>query len=195
MKVAGLGQCSLDNLFIVDSFPEPDTKKEVLEWTTAGGGPVATALVSLARLGINCSFCGIVGDDEAGDNIKDSLKSENIDLKGLLTRPRSESQVAFICIEKGSGKRTIFWKRPSAGPLKPYELPDDFLSNADFFLIDGLMAEVSIYAARKARERNIPVMLDAGRTREGIIELAHLCDYVVGSEEFARELVNDGKQF
>ncbi|GBD95921.1 5-dehydro-2-deoxygluconokinase [bacterium BMS3Abin06] len=195
MKVAGLGQCSLDNLFIVDSFPVPDTKKEVIEWTIAGGGPAATALAALSRLGMDCSFYGITGDDEAGRKITDSLRLENIDISGLLKRHLSDSQVAFIAIEKKSGKRTIFWKRPSAEPLKLDELPDDFLDGTDFLLVDGLMAEASIYAAEKARAENIPVMLDAGRVRKGMIELAHLCDYVVGSEEFARELMNNGNSF
>lgn len=189
MKVAGLGQCSLDNLFIVDSFPEVDTKKEVIEWTTAGGGPVATALASLSRLGIDCSFYGIAGDDEAGQKIADSLKAEKVDISGLITRPGAYSQVAFISIEKSSGKRTIFWKRPSAEPLSPQELPDDFLDNMDFLLVDGLMAEASIHAAKTAKEKGVPVMLDAGKVREGMIELAHLCDYVVASEEFAREFI------
>ena len=106
MKVAGLGQCSLDNLFIVDSFPVPDTKKEVIEWTIAGGGPAATALAALSRLGMDCSFYGITGDDEAGRKITDSLRLENIDISGLLKRHLSDSQVAFIAIEKKSGKRT-----------------------------------------------------------------------------------------
>ena len=187
MKVIGLGQCAYDNLFIIDSFPVPDTKKEIIEYETAGGGPVATALVSLSRLGIDCSFYGITGDDEAGGKIRKSLEAENIDVTGLMTRPQSESQVAFICVEQSTGKRNIFWKRPSSAPLKPSELPDDFPGNADFLLLDGLMAEASLYAAEKARKMNIPVMLDAGRVREGMIELAHQCDYVVGSEEFARE--------
>jgi sulfofructose kinase len=195
MRVAGLGQCSLDNLFIIDSFPVPDTKKEVIDWTTAGGGPVATALVSLSRLGINCSFHGITGDDEAGKKIADSLRAEKVDIKGLVARPQSSSQVAFIAVEKGSGRRTIFWKRPSAAPLGPDELPGDFLDNTDFLLIDGLMTGVSFHAAGKAREKNVPVMLDAGRVREGMIELAHLCDYVVASEEFAREIAGDGGAF
>lgn len=195
MKVVGLGQCSLDNLFIIDSFPEPDTKKEVIDWTTAGGGPAATALVSLSRLGIDCSFYGITGDDEAGKKISDSLKAEGIDISGLSVRPQSCSQVAFITVEKGSGRRTIFWKRPSAAPLSPGELPDNFLDNADFLLIDGLMTESSFHAVRKARERNIPVMLDAGRMREGMIELARMCDYVVASEEFGRELFGSSRTF
>ena len=195
MKVVGLGQCSLDNLFIIDSFPEPDTKKEIIEWTTAGGGPVATALVSLSRLGIDCSFHGITGDDEAGEKIADSLKTERVDIRGLLVRPQSYSQVAFIAVEIGSGRRTIFWKRPSAGPLKPEELPGNFLDNADFLLIDGLMTDASFHAVRKAREKNIPVMLDAGRVREGMIGLARLSDYVVASEEFGRELAGSGEAF
>ena len=36
-------------------------------------------------------------------------------------------------------------------------------------------------------------MLDAGRVREGMIELAQLCDYVVCSEEFAVELTGSKK--
>jgi len=191
MKVVGIGQCALDHLFIIDSFPPPDTKKEVIEWMIAGGGPVATALVSLRRLGISCSFYGIIGDDESGDKIAESLRAENVDIRGLLKRKGANSQVAFIAVERGSGRRTIFWKRPSAEPLKPEELPDDFLDNTDFLLIDGLMLNVSLHAVRKAKEKGIPVMLDAGKLREGMIELAHMCDYVVCSEEFARELTGE----
>jgi sulfofructose kinase len=195
MKVTGIGQCSLDHLFVIDAFPELDTKKEIESWTISGGGPVATALVSLSRLGIMCYFYGIVGDDEAGQKISGSLHSENININGLVTRPLSDSQVAFIAVEKESGRRTIFWKRPSSEPLGPHELPDDFLDDVDFLLVDGLMAEASMYAARKAKEKNIPVMLDAGRVREGMIELARQCDYVVGSEEFAKGLFRDDKEF
>ncbi|RJQ15330.1 MAG: sugar kinase [Nitrospiraceae bacterium] len=192
MKVAGLGQCSLDHLFVIDSFPEPDTKKEVMKWAVSGGGPVATALVSLARLGVCCDFHGIVGDDESGRKISESLRAEDVNIAGLLTRKKSDSQVAFIAVEKESGKRTIFWKRPEAAPLSPLELPDNFLDDADFLLVDGLMTEVSVYAAGKAKEKGVPVMLDAGRLREGMMELVRLCDYVVASEEFAKALAGKG---
>ncbi len=97
-------------------------------------------------------------------------------------------QTAFIAIDKSKGTRTIFWKRPTRDPLRVEELPPDFLSNAEFLLLDGLMKNVSLFGARQARKAGIPVMLDAGRVREGMRELARMCDYVVGSEEFAREL-------
>ncbi len=195
MKVTGLGQCAFDTLFTIDSFPAPDTKKEIIEYETAGGGPVATALVGLARLGVDCSYYGIIGDDEAGEKIRRSLEVEGINTDGIIKRKESHSQVAFIAIEKETGKRNICWKRPSGEPYKPDELTDDFLDSADFFHTDGLMAEASIHAAKIARSKNIPVMVDAGRIREGMLELADLCDYFVCSEEFAREFTGNTAPF
>jgi len=195
MKIVGLGQCALDHSFVIDSLPEPDTKKEVMQWEINGGGPVATALVSLSRLGIDCTFHGVIGDDEAGIKIRDSLQSEKVNTSGLISRPNSDSQAAFIAVEKSTGRRTIFWKRPSAEALQPEELPDDFIDGADFLLLDGLMAEVSLYAANMAKDKSVPVMLDAGRVRQGMIELSSLSDYMVCSEEFAREFCSDLDEF
>ncbi|MDH5201931.1 MAG: sugar kinase [Nitrospirota bacterium] len=187
MVVTGIGQCSLDYLALVDSFPEADTKNEVLQWEEQGGGPVATALVALSRLGIKCRFHGIIGDDLAGEKIRKSLIDEHVDVKGLLKRDSVSSQFAFIIIEN-SGKRTIFWKRPSGDELRPEELGVDFLKHCNFLLLDGLMKDSSLYAAKKAKSMNIPVMLDAGRVREGMLDIAKFCDYVVASEEFAKDL-------
>jgi sulfofructose kinase len=188
MHVTGLGQSSLDYLCLVDGYPDVDTKKEVLEWYEQGGGPVATALVALSRLGVPCHFHGIVGDDDAGRKIRQSLLDEGVGVKGLVQREKSSSQMAFIAIEKSSAKRTIFWRRPSGEALSPDELGQDFLRDSDFLLLDGLMMDASFAAAKKARLMNIPVMLDAGSARPGMPELARLCDYIVASEGFAAGL-------
>ncbi len=188
MPVTGIGQCSLDYLALVDSYPEVNTKKEVLEWQEQGGGPVATALVALARLGVRCRFHGVTGDDVAGEKIRQSLFEEGIEVAGLVQRAGATSQLALIVIERGTGKRTIFWKRPSGEPLQVQEVATGFLDGSDLLLLDGLMMDVSTHAARRAKQMNIPVMLDAGRMRPGMRELARLSDYVVASEEFAKEL-------
>ena len=188
MCVAGIGQSSLDHIFVVDSYPPPDTKKEYLSLHEECGGPVATALVALSRLGIPCRFYGITGDDEAGEKIRTSLEREQIDTGGLIRRSNAVSQIAFIAVEEGSARRTIFWKRPSGDALHSKELCHDFLSGTRFLLLDDLMHEVSLFAAGRARTLHIPVMLDAGRARPGMLETATCCDYVVASEECARDL-------
>ena len=146
-------------------------------------------MAALSKFGIDCSFLGIIGDDESGDKIKESLLNDGIDAAGLFIRPGSRSQTAFIAVEKLSGRRTIYWKRPDGMPLKTEEIADDFLDDADFLLLDGLMTEASAYAAKRARDNKVPVMLDAGRIRPGMIDLAAMCDYIVASEEFGRGLI------
>jgi sulfofructose kinase len=188
MSVVGIGQCAWDMLAIVDHFPQADTKMEALAWEEQGGGPAATALATLARLGVPCRFHGVVGDDREGAAIRQSLTDEGVDVAGLLKRSNASSQTAFIVIDKSRGTRTIFWKRPSGDPLAPQELSRDFLNGTEFLLLDGLMKDVSLFAAEQARKAGVAVMVDAGRVRDGMLELCRLSDYVVGSEEFAREL-------
>lgn len=188
MAVVGIGQCALDCLAVVDRYPHVDSKKEVSEWHEQGGGPVATALVALCRLGERCTFYGVVGDDEAGLKVRRGLRGEGVNCRRVKTVRGGSSQVAFIAIERDTAKRTIFWKRATGGALTPDDLGRDFLRGATFLLLDGLMEEVSAYAARRARERGVPVMLDAGRMRPGMLELAGISDYVVAAEDFAKDL-------
>lgn len=188
MLITGLGQCSLDYIAVVDTYPGVDKKEEVIEWQEQGGGPVATALAALARLGVRCRFYGMTGDDSAGEKIRQSLAEEGIDISGLKVREGAISQKAFVAIEKDTAKRTIFWKRPSGDALKTDEIEKDFLKGSDFLLLDGLMKDASLYAAQRAKALNIPVMLDAGRLRPGMTDLARMADYVVASEEFAKDL-------
>ncbi|MBI5468492.1 MAG: sugar kinase [Deltaproteobacteria bacterium] len=188
MKVAGLGQSSLDYIAFVDRFPEEDTKAEVTDFTVQGGGPVATALVSLSRLGVKTFFSGRVSDDHAGVEIRRGLKAEGVDVRGLKVQKGGSSQLAFILVNRKTGSRTILWQRPTVSPLSPSEVSPSFIKDKDFLLLDGLMMDSSVRAAKTARAAGVPVMLDAGRVRPGMLELAALSDYIVASEEFARGL-------
>jgi len=188
MIAAGVGQCCWDTLTVVGAYPSPDGKAQALAWEEQAGGPTATALVALARLGVVCRFAGVTGDDGAGERIRRALGAEGIDTASLAVRPGGESQRAFIMVEQGSGRRTIVWRPPVAEPLQPGEVPETFLSGCSLLLLDGLMADVSLHAARLARNLGIPVMVDAGRMRPGMLELARRCDYLVAAEQFFLDL-------
>lgn len=186
--VSGLGQCSLDYIASVDSFPEEDTKKEALDFTVQGGGPVATALVALSRLNVRTVFLGVVSDDSAGIEIKKGLKKEGVDIRGLVVKKGGGSQRAFIIVNRALGSRTILWQRPGVAELKASEVKALPIKKSRFLLVDGLMKEASLKAASLAGKFNIPVMLDAGRVRPGMLRLAGMSDYIVASEEFSRGL-------
>ncbi|MEW5724849.1 MAG: PfkB family carbohydrate kinase [Thermodesulfobacteriota bacterium] len=180
--VVGLGQASLDFLGRAPYFPEADTKCELSGLTVQGGGPVATALVTLSRLGRPTRMIGAVGDDLFGRLIREGLAAEGVDVSGLLTASGASSQTAFIAVEP-SGARTIFWLR---GPS--FDIPGPgVLDQAAALHLDGLPPGPAMKAAREARVRGIPVFFDAGALRETSIQLCALTDYLICSERFFRD--------
>ena len=188
-EVYGLGQCSLDYIGRIKNYPPADSKCEFTGLVVQGGGPVATALAALSRWGIRCTFSGVIGDDPFGGQIRAGLEAEGIDLRGILVRKGFESQFAFIAAEPGMGRRTIFWQRPT-GPLPgPEELDFDLIRRAKVVHTDGLFPEAALAAAQAAREAGVPVVVDAGSLREGMLELARLSDYFIASSAFARSLI------
>jgi sulfofructose kinase len=192
VQVYGLGQCSLDYIGSIEAYPPPDVKCEFSDMVIQGGGPVATALVALARWGLSCAFGGVLGDDLFGGMIKASLDAEGIDTSGLLVRKGFDSQFAFIAAEPGVGRRTIFWRRPTGAPPSPDEIDYNIIRGAKAVHTDGLFAEAALAASKAAKEMGVPVVVDAGSLREGMLELARLSDYYLASETFARALVGDG---
>ena len=184
--ITGLGQASYDYIALTDAYPAEDTKQEVFEWIECGGGPVATALVSLSRLGVKTHFMGRVSDDRSGRLIHAGLKKEGVGTRGLKTLKGGKSQTAFIVVnQKTGGKRTIFWQRPTVAPLGPDEISTAKIRSSDMLLIDGLMKDASIRAAEIAKEAGVPVVFDAGTLRDGTLELLELSDFIVASERFA----------
>ncbi len=186
LDVFGIGQCSIDYLGRIAEYPPPDSKCEFFDLTVQGGGPVATALVALSRWGMRCAFAGVVGDDQLGATIRSSLDDEGVDTTGLLTRDGATSQFAFIVAEPGSGRRTIFWRRPTGPPPEPDEIDDTFLRTAKVLHTDGLFPRASLAAAAVARKAGIEVVVDAGSMRDGMVELARASGHFIASETFLR---------
>jgi sulfofructose kinase len=188
--VVGLGQCCVDYLAVVEQYPDINEKREVNSFKIQGGGPVATAMVTLSRLGASTSFIGKISDDYFGSLIKDSLTEENVNIDHIVVEKGGSSQFAFIVIEKETGKRTIFWSRPSVIPLSPDEINRELIKNARVLHLDELMIEGSLEAASCAKDAGVTVVVDAGSLREGSLKLIKMADYVITSEEFAKQYYN-----
>ncbi len=184
-RVFGIGQCSLDYIGRIEAFPPPDIKCEFANLTVQGGGPAATALVALRRWGLEAALAGVIGDDDFGVRIRALLEAEGIDISGLRVRPQTCSQFAFIVCEPQTARRTIFWQRPTGEALRPNEIDRSVLLQSAALHTDGLFAEASLFAAREAKKAGIPVVLDAGTLREGMMEIISMSDCVVASEVFS----------
>eukprot|EP00210_Caulerpa_lentillifera_P006233 g5954.t1 len=76
-------------------------------------------------------------------------------------------------------------------PLSPTELPVDslerFLDNSEIVYFDGRLTEAAINVAKKARELNIKVLVEAERLRPNLEELLQLADIIVTSKNFPQD--------
>lgn len=189
----GMGQCCLDYIGKVPAYPLADSKCEFSDMVVQGGGPVATALVALARWGVSCAFSGVVGDDPFGPMIRQSLDDEGIDTSGLLVRKGFDSQFAFVAAEPGIGRRTIFWRRPTGAPLIPEELDYGRIRGARVLHTDGIFPEATLAACKAAKAAGVHVVVDAGSLREGMLDIARCSDFFIASATFAEAFVGEDK--
>jgi sulfofructose kinase len=190
--VVGVGYSSVDYLGIVDKYPPPaDVKMPMSQFTKQGGGPVATALVALARLGARTAFVGKMGDDEFGNFMKSRLEKESVDISRVVTEPGASSQFAFIIVDQATGERTILWSQSDVSPLYTREMDREFVTSAQILHLDGLQMEASLAAARWAKEADMTVVLDGDTVRPGIEELIGLTDVLITSRNFAVQFTGE----
>ena len=186
--ITGLGYTAVDYLGFVPHLPDENAKLEMKGLKVQGGGPAATATVTAGRLGLSASFIGKTGDDVFGDKMREELKAEKIDISGMVIEKGADSQFAFIMVDEKTASRTIVWTRGSLSPMTPGEIDCSIIGSCRGLLIDSLEPAAALYAAKFAREKQIPVLIDAGTMREGVREILPFCDHIIASELFSDQI-------
>ncbi|MDO8585670.1 MAG: PfkB family carbohydrate kinase [Armatimonadota bacterium] len=184
--VIGIGYAAVDYLGVVPHYPELDEKVRMVDFARQGGGPVATATVTLARLGARASYVGKVGDDDFGEYILRQLQAEGVDTSRVIVERGEQSRFSFIIVDKNTGKRTIIWKTLDS-PLRVDELDREHVLSGGILHLDGHEQEAALAAARWANDAGIPVSLDAGSVHPNTEELLSYVDVLVASHKFAQD--------
>jgi sulfofructose kinase len=122
VTVLCVGLATRDTIVAVRSHPEPDGRVVADELVVAGGGPAATAAVTLARLGADVSFAGAVGDDDAGAFVRDGLRAEGVDVSQLAVVAGARTAQSVILVGP-DGSRSIV-HHPGTAPLPDVDAPE-----------------------------------------------------------------------
>jgi sulfofructose kinase len=183
-----LGLNAFDHLCLVERFPTRGGKLRMSRMITSGGGQSATAACCLSRLGWRVAYAGVHGDDDAGGKTEPWLEEFGVDPAGLVRKPGTGSQQAFIMVEGETAERTIVWHRDDACRLEPADVEPELIEAGRILHLDGHFLEPSLKAARIARQHGLLVSLDGERVYEGTRELVSLCHVVFGSHRFAQRL-------
>jgi sugar/nucleoside kinase (ribokinase family) len=185
--VVGLGVSSLDLLMIVDELPGKELVQHAHDCALQGGGPIATAMVTLARLGSRTAMLDKIGDDWRGRLILNEFRKENVSTDWMCIASGCRSSIASILVRKRDGARTIIFSPGETGELHPDEVPEDVIKEAKFLHLNGRHWNASLKAAQLARAHGVKVSFDGGadRYREGIPELIALTDICIVARQFA----------
>ncbi len=183
--VVGLGYCAWDHIGVIDRIPAFDSPTVSLhDFTTSGGGPVATALVTLARLGIRTGYIGAVGDDEPGLLIKRSFEEEGVDVERMRVQSGARTPVCVVLVQEQSGQRSIQCYRGTAGEVALQPEDHGYVHAAHFLHLDGHHMEAAIIAAQWMRQAGGTVVLDANKPRPRLEELLPWVDVLITNAHF-----------
>ena len=183
--VIGLGLCTVDMLFVVDELPAFDATLRASQYLRQGGGPVPTALVTLARLGATTSFYGKVGDDPDGEFIRTELEAGGVDTRPCVVVPGALSRVALVLVEAKTGERGFTTRPESCSELSPDELDRETITNASILHLDDA-DPACMQAARWAREAGRTVVYDGTWLHDDLDEFLPLVDVPIVSMPMVR---------
>lgn len=193
MSVLGIGGCTLDHFGIVERFLDPGLKVEMSKFSVQGGGAASTAVVVLARWGVDTSFIGKVGDDLRGRQIEMTLAEEGVDTDGLIHEDDAVSQFSFITLENTTGQRQLLYTHGTVSDIAAGEVDTTPLDETELLLVDGLQPEAQLELTARAVERDIPVILDASDMEPSRERLVERADYLLASERFASRFTGVGE--
>jgi sulfofructose kinase len=181
----GFGMNAVDYLSILDPYPGLDEKVEVMESSMQGGGPVPTAMATLAKLGAKVAYIGKTGNDSEGRFVKAELGKQGVDTDYVIMDNKSKTAKAFIWVDKNTGKRTVALDKTKSNQIEISELEFIDSITAKFLHIDARKPEVDIFLSKWAKKLGAKVSLDVGSLRSGVESVFPFVDHLIVSKRFA----------
>ena len=193
--VVGVGLNATDTLLLVSRFPAYAGKEPFDAEILSPGGQVASAMVTVAKLGLRVKYIGTVGDDERGRVQIESLRETGINLDDVEVRKNCPNQTAYILIDQSTGERTVLWSRPECLRLEPESITLEKIACARMLHIDGHDTPAVEKAANFARQQGIPVTVDVDTIYHGFDRVLGSIDYLVASSEFPGQWTSERDPF
>lgn len=107
------GNWIIDQVKIIDVYPEPEKLGNILgQFQGTGGGPY-NVILDLAKSGVAFPLygAGLVGKDALGEQILADCRKHKIDTRALTQNPKASTSFTDVMTERATGRRTFFHAR------------------------------------------------------------------------------------
>ena len=184
LSCVGVGFHCVDYLLRITNMPsfEGPEHARVVEYSVQGGGPVSTALVTMAKLGAKVAYMGRVGDDDAGRFILDEYRRYGVDISHVKVERGGASPRDLVLVHAETGERAFIFFPFKLEFLKIEDVDEELIRNSKILLIDGCKGEAFIRACKLAKKAGSIVLMDGVPSKD----LIGLVDIAIASDDWVR---------
>jgi sugar/nucleoside kinase (ribokinase family) len=193
LDVVGVGANSVDFVYCLPQFPQPDgaaSKLRIARHLVSPGGQTTTALCTCAAMGLRTAYIGTVSSDANGTRMREELARRGVDISGITMRD-GVNPYAVILLDEREGERVVLWDRDPAMRLEPGDINADAIRGARLLHVDDVDEDAAIHAARIGRAAGIPVTSDIERVGARTGELVDAVTIPIFAEHVLQELTGE----
>lgn len=181
-KILCVGHSAYDITYLLPNFPIENKKYRALERIMVSGGPAGNASYLLGKYGQEVSYITRLGNDVYGNEILNDMRSMKVDIKNIIMKDEYVTPCSLIIANGGNGSRTIINYREEK---RSENIKFIYEKEPEILHFDGHELDLALEAI-KLFPKTIKV-LDAGTYKEGTVVLGTLVDYLICSEDFAKD--------
>ncbi|BBM19942.1 ribokinase [Enterococcus avium] len=180
-----IGSINLDRTIRVKQMPKPGETMHTKEIFSAGGGKGANQAVAAKRSETVTNFIGAVGNDAAGDMMRELLSEEGIDLSGVQTLEKQATGQAYIIVDD-QGENSIMIHSGANNAFTPQQVKEyaELITASDFVIAQfESTLESTIEAFTIARQAGVKTILNPAPALEEVPEdLLKVTDMIIPNE-------------
>ena len=186
-----LGSINMDLVVAATRLPLPGETIAGDDFGMTPGGKGANQAVAASRLGAEVRMVGRVGEDAFGPMLLRGLESHGVDVSRVASDPDAPSGTAVILLDADGENHivAVYGANMRCDDAQVRET-QSALDGADCLLLQlEVPLEVSLSAARIAREKGVPVILDPAPASDLPDEAYALVDVLTPNQTEAAALV------
>ncbi len=193
------GICAAGEL-LIDFTPCGTSSQGQLLYARNPGGAPANVLAMAAKLGIKARLCAVVGSDNFGTFLIESMLAAGIDTRFISRTARARTTLAFVDLDERNDRSFTFYRKPGADILlTDAGIPDEAMEGCGVYHFSGVSLTdepargAVLRAARRAKEMGLLVSFDpnyrpflwpqAAQARQAFEEGMCCADIIKVSEE------------
>lgn len=179
-----VGLATLDVIHRIAKAPAVNQKITSAAQFVAAGGPAANAAVTFAALGGDATLVTALGDDPVADLVRADLAAHGVTVVDAAAGTTRAVPVSAVSVVESTGDRSVVSLDAVNSDATPPEGLVGLVADADVVLVDGHHPLIALAAARHARELSTTLVVDAGRWKPVMSDLAEHATDMVCSNDF-----------